>query len=100
MMRKSGIRKLLPQLPAHNTHRLRLPQQALIFCVLLPVCWAVRAATVVTAGAGASVADLLVGMYPGRLNDGEQDFIDRTDAGGLPHVCASPGRKMPVVNHA
>ncbi|EKS6886066.1 S-type pyocin domain-containing protein [Enterobacter bugandensis] len=36
--------------------------------------WAVRGAV---AGPGAPVAGLLVGMMPGRLNDGEQDFIDR-----------------------
>ncbi|MBA7752994.1 S-type pyocin domain-containing protein [Enterobacter sp. RHBSTW-01064] len=43
--------------------------------------WAVRSAAglgeVAAAGAGAPVAGLLVGMMPGRLNDGEQDFIDR-----------------------
>ncbi|MCT6664014.1 S-type pyocin domain-containing protein [Enterobacter mori] len=43
--------------------------------------WAVRDAAglgeVAAAGAGAPVAGLLVGMMPGRLNDGEQDFIDR-----------------------
>lgn len=43
--------------------------------------WAVRGVAglgeVAAAGAGASVAGLLVGMYPGRTNDGEQDFIDR-----------------------
>ncbi|MBE3208284.1 S-type pyocin domain-containing protein, partial [Enterobacter cloacae complex sp. P32C] len=43
--------------------------------------WAVRGAAglgeTAAAGAGASVAGLLVGMMPGRLNDGEQDFIDR-----------------------
>jgi pyocin large subunit-like protein/uncharacterized Zn-binding protein involved in type VI secretion len=43
--------------------------------------WAVRGAAgvgeIVAAGAGAPVAGLLVGMMPGRLNDGEQDFIDR-----------------------
>ncbi|WP_312628880.1 S-type pyocin domain-containing protein [Scandinavium sp.] len=39
--------------------------------------WAVRGAEIATAGAGASVAGFLVGMMPGRLNDGEQDFIDR-----------------------
>ncbi|WP_244999844.1 S-type pyocin domain-containing protein [Enterobacter mori] len=43
--------------------------------------WAVRGAAgvgeIAAAGAGASVAGLLVGMYPGRTNDGEQDFIDR-----------------------
>ena len=36
--------------------------------------WAVRGAV---AGPGAPVAGLLGGMMPGRLNDGEQDFIDR-----------------------
>lgn len=36
--------------------------------------WAVRGTV---AGPGAPVAGLLVGMMPGRLNDGEQDFIDR-----------------------
>lgn len=39
--------------------------------------WAVRGAEIATAGAGASVAGFLIGMMPGRLNDGEQDFIDR-----------------------
>jgi len=43
--------------------------------------WAVRGATAVgeiaAAGPGAPLAALLVGMYPGKLNDGEQDFIDR-----------------------
>ncbi|MBT1882256.1 S-type pyocin domain-containing protein [Enterobacter mori] len=43
--------------------------------------WAVRGTAglgeVAAAGAGAPVAGLLVGMMPGRLNDGEQDFIDR-----------------------
>lgn len=43
--------------------------------------WAVRGAAgldeVAAAGVGAPVAGLLVGMMPGRLNDGEQDFIDR-----------------------
>jgi pyocin large subunit-like protein/uncharacterized Zn-binding protein involved in type VI secretion len=43
--------------------------------------WAVRSAAglgeIAAAGAGAPVAGLLVGMMPGRLNDGEQDFIDR-----------------------
>ncbi|MEI9702535.1 S-type pyocin domain-containing protein [Enterobacter cloacae] len=43
--------------------------------------WAVRGAAglgeIAAAGAGAPVAGLLVGMMPGRLNDGEQDFIDR-----------------------
>ncbi|POT56609.1 pyocin [Citrobacter amalonaticus] len=46
--------------------------------------WAVRGAAglgeVAAAGAGASVAGLLIGMMPGRLNDGEQDFIDRMRA--------------------
>lgn len=43
--------------------------------------WAVRAAAgageVAATGAGVSVAGLLIGMMPGRLNDGEQDFLDR-----------------------
>ncbi|MCK7268898.1 S-type pyocin domain-containing protein [Enterobacter cloacae] len=43
--------------------------------------WAVRGAAglgeIAAAGAGAPVVGLLVGMMPGRLNDGEQDFIDR-----------------------
>ncbi len=42
--------------------------------------WAVRGAAVfgkIAAGPGAPLAALLVGMYPGKLNDGEQDFIDR-----------------------
>jgi len=43
--------------------------------------WAVRGATAVgeiaAAGPGAPLAALLVGMYPGKLNEGEQDFIDR-----------------------
>ncbi|MNW50868.1 S-type Pyocin [compost metagenome] len=43
--------------------------------------WAVRGAAglgeVAAAGVGASVAGLLIGMMPGRLNDGEQDFLDR-----------------------
>ncbi|WKZ94405.1 colicin E3/pyocin S6 family cytotoxin (plasmid) [Chimaeribacter arupi] len=42
--------------------------------------WAVRAGTVAAGGFGAPVAGLLVGMMPGRLNDGEQDFIDRMRA--------------------
>lgn len=43
--------------------------------------WAVRGASAVAAGGiGAPVAGLLVGMMPGRLNDGEQDFIDRMRA--------------------
>ena len=32
---------------------------------------------VATSGPGAPIAAVLVGMMPGRLNDGEQDFIDR-----------------------
>ncbi|WOR25831.1 S-type pyocin domain-containing protein [Citrobacter braakii] len=43
--------------------------------------WAVRGATAVgeiaAAGPGAPLVALLVGMYPGKLNEGEQDFIDR-----------------------
>ncbi|WP_244599394.1 hypothetical protein [Enterobacter sp. N18-03635] len=43
--------------------------------------WAVRGVAeqgeIATAGAGAPVSGLLAGMMPGRLNDGEQDFIDR-----------------------
>ncbi|MEI9482600.1 S-type pyocin domain-containing protein [Enterobacter cancerogenus] len=43
--------------------------------------WAVRGAAglgeIAAAGPGAPIAGLLVGMMPGRLNDGEQDFIDR-----------------------
>lgn len=35
---------------------------------------------VATSGPGAPVAAVLVGMMPGRLNDGEQDFIDRMRA--------------------
>jgi pyocin large subunit-like protein/uncharacterized Zn-binding protein involved in type VI secretion len=42
--------------------------------------WAVRAGGVATGGIGAPVAGLLIGMMPGRLNDGEQDFIDRMRA--------------------
>lgn len=46
--------------------------------------WAIRGATglgeVAAAGAGASVAGVLIGMMPGRLNNGEQDFIDRIRA--------------------
>ncbi|MRE93315.1 pyocin [Enterobacter bugandensis] len=42
--------------------------------------WAVRASGVATAGVGAPLAGLLVGMMPGRLNDGEQDFIDKMRA--------------------
>nr|WP_318382539.1 S-type pyocin domain-containing protein [uncultured Enterobacter sp.] len=39
--------------------------------------WAVRGAEIAAGGVGASVAGLLVGMMPGKLNEGEQDFIDR-----------------------
>lgn len=39
--------------------------------------WAVRGAEIAAGGAGASVAGFLVGMMPGKLNEGEQDFIDR-----------------------
>lgn len=39
--------------------------------------WAVRATEIAAGGAGASVAGFLVGMMPGKLNEGEQDFIDR-----------------------
>ncbi len=42
--------------------------------------WAARAGTLAAAGPGAPIAGLLVGMMPGRLNDGEQDFIDRMRA--------------------
>ncbi|QFH51549.1 colicin E3/pyocin S6 family cytotoxin [Leclercia adecarboxylata] len=46
--------------------------------------WAVRGAVrlgeIAAAGPGAPIAGLLIGMYPGRLNDGEQDFIDRMRA--------------------
>jgi uncharacterized Zn-binding protein involved in type VI secretion len=42
--------------------------------------WAVTAGRVAAGGVGAPVAALLVGMMPGRLNDGEQDFIDRMRA--------------------
>lgn len=35
---------------------------------------------IATGGLGAPVAGLLIGMYPGKLNDGEQDFIDRMRA--------------------
>jgi len=43
--------------------------------------WAVRGfGGIAAAGPGAPVAGLLVGMMPGRLNDGEQDFIDRMRA--------------------
>ena len=43
--------------------------------------WAVRAATglgeVAAAGPGSPIAAFLLGMMPGRLNDGEQDFLNR-----------------------
>lgn len=39
--------------------------------------WAATGADVAAGGIGISVAGFLVGMMPGRLNDGEQDFIDR-----------------------
>lgn len=39
--------------------------------------WAVRGAEIAVGGVGASVAGFLVGMMPGKLNEGEQDFIDR-----------------------
>jgi pyocin large subunit-like protein/uncharacterized Zn-binding protein involved in type VI secretion len=39
--------------------------------------WAVRGTEIAAGGVGASVAEFLVGMMPGRLNEGEQDFIDR-----------------------
>ncbi|WP_156292686.1 S-type pyocin domain-containing protein [Serratia oryzae] len=43
--------------------------------------WAIRAVTafgeVAAAGIGAPVAAALVGMMPGKLNEGEQDFIDK-----------------------
>jgi len=46
--------------------------------------WAVTTATrigaIAASGPGAPLAALLVGMYPGKLNDGEQDFIDRMRA--------------------
>ena len=52
--------------------------------------WAVRSAAglgeVAAAGAGAPVAGLLVGMMPGRLNDGEQDFIDRMRLAQMPEA--------------
>lgn len=38
--------------------------------------WAATGAEVAAGGIGISVAGFLVGMMPGRLNDGEQDFID------------------------
>ncbi len=39
--------------------------------------WAVRGAEIAAGGVGASVAGFLVGMMPGKLNEGEQDYIDR-----------------------
>lgn len=45
--------------------------------------WAMRGAAlgeIATGGLGAPVAGVLIGMYPGKLNDGEQDFIDRMRA--------------------
>ncbi|MDU5196511.1 MAG: colicin E3/pyocin S6 family cytotoxin [Enterobacter sichuanensis] len=39
--------------------------------------WAATGAEVAAGGIGISVAGFLVGMMPGRLNDDEQDFIDR-----------------------
>ncbi|MGT1696592.1 S-type pyocin domain-containing protein [Salmonella enterica subsp. enterica serovar Winslow] len=49
--------------------------------------WAVRGAAgigeVAAGGMGAPVAGMLIGMMPGRLNDGEQDFIDRMRAAQL-----------------
>ncbi|MDO2440754.1 S-type pyocin domain-containing protein [Enterobacter nematophilus] len=50
---------------------------------ITPGTWAVRGAAlgeIATGGLGAPVAGLLIGMYPGKLNDGEQDFIDRMRA--------------------
>lgn len=48
-----------------------------------PGTWAVRGVAlgeIAKGGLGAPVAGLLLGMYPGKLNDGEQDFIDRMRA--------------------
>lgn len=49
--------------------------------------WAFRGAAgfgeIAAAGVGAPVTGLLVGMMPGRLNDGEHDFIDRMRAAQL-----------------
>jgi len=48
-----------------------------------PGTWAVRGAAlgeIAKGGLGAPVAGLLIGMYPGKLNDGGQDFIDRMRA--------------------
>jgi pyocin large subunit-like protein/uncharacterized Zn-binding protein involved in type VI secretion len=42
--------------------------------------WAIRAAAfgeIATAGVGAGIAAGFVGMMPGKLNEGEQDFIDK-----------------------
>lgn len=39
--------------------------------------WGVRGAEIAAGGVGASVAGFLVGMMPGKLNEGEQDFIAR-----------------------
>ncbi|MCU6673231.1 S-type pyocin domain-containing protein [Leclercia adecarboxylata] len=39
--------------------------------------WAVQGTEIAAGGVGASVAGFLVGMMPGKLNEGEQDFIDR-----------------------
>jgi pyocin large subunit-like protein/uncharacterized Zn-binding protein involved in type VI secretion len=36
-----------------------------------------RLGAIATSGPGAPIAALVIGMMPGRLNDGEQDFIDR-----------------------
>jgi hypothetical protein len=60
--------------------------------------WAVRAALggIATGGLGAPVAGLLIGMYPGKLNDGEQDFIDRMRAEQMREALpafASPGER-------
>jgi pyocin large subunit-like protein/uncharacterized Zn-binding protein involved in type VI secretion len=45
-----------------------------------PGSWAIRAAAfgeIAVAGVGAGMAAGLVGMMPGKLNEGEQDFIDK-----------------------
>lgn len=39
--------------------------------------WAIRVAGVAAGGVGAPVAAFFVGMMPGKLNEGEQDFIDK-----------------------
>jgi pyocin large subunit-like protein len=39
--------------------------------------WAVRGTEIAAGGIGAPVAGFLVGMMPGKLNEGEQGFIDR-----------------------